>query len=458
MAKKYHFWITGCQMNYADARVISTKLEGLGYESTATAENADVIILQTCTVRQKAENKAFGRLQSLKPLKQTRPDLTLAMMGCVVGVRGNQDLEKRYPYVDVWMPPASDGSPLISHLLQGEDQLIDEMATTERFAIQNEEVILPADERGKLVSAPVAVVFGCSHACTFCIIPNRRGIERTRPVGAVVAEVRSLVKQGVKEVVLLGQIIDRYGKDIIDGPDLADLLEKVHEVDGLERIRFLTSHPNYMTDKILKSVADLPKVMPQIEIPSQSGDDVVLHEMARGYTSNHYKELVYKIRELVPGAAVHNDIIVGFPSETEEQFQSTYDLLAELEHEKVHVAMYSPRPGTVSARRMEDDIPDAEKRRRLHAVEELQQRVSRKKTAVWLGKTVQVLVEGKTKDRWRGRTPQGKLVFFDDSRQLRGELVEVLIDHTGPWSMSGQAVDSVDTSVSKSESISLPVF
>jgi len=235
MAKKYHFWITGCQMNYADARVISTKLEGLGYESTAKAEDADVIILQTCTVRQKAENKAFGRLQSLKPLKQTRPDLTLAMMGCVVGVRGNQDLEKRYPYVDVWMPPASDGSPLISHLLQGEDQLIDDKATSERFAIQNEEVILPADERGKLVSAPVAVVFGCSHACTFCIIPNRRGIERTRPVGAVVAEVRSLVKQGVKEVVLLGQIIDRYGKDIIDGPDLADLLEKVHEVDGSQR-------------------------------------------------------------------------------------------------------------------------------------------------------------------------------------------------------------------------------
>jgi tRNA-2-methylthio-N6-dimethylallyladenosine synthase len=458
MAKKYHFWITGCQMNYADARVISTKLEGLGYESTATAEDADVIILQTCTVRQKAENKAFGRLQSLKPLKQTRPDLTLAMMGCVVGVRGNQDLEKRYPYVDVWMPPASDGNPLISHLLQGEDQLIDEKATSERFALQNEEVILPADERGKLVSAPVAVVFGCSHACTFCIIPNRRGIERTRPVGAVVAEVRSLVKQGVKEVVLLGQIIDRYGKDIIDGPDLADLLEKVHEVDGLERIRFLTSHPNYMTDKILKSVADLPKVMPQIEIPSQSGDDVVLHEMARGYTSNHYKELVYKIRELVPGAAVHNDIIVGFPGESEEQFQSTCDLLAELEHEKVHVARYSPRPGTVSARRMEDDVPEAEKLRRLHAVEELQQRVSRKKTAVWLGKTVQVLVEGKTKDRWRGRTPQGKLVFFDDSRQLRGELVEVLIDHTGPWSMSGQAADSVDTSVSSSEGISLPVF
>jgi tRNA-2-methylthio-N6-dimethylallyladenosine synthase len=458
MTKKYHFWITGCQMNYADARLISTRLEGLGYEATPITEEADVIILQTCTVRQKAENKAFGRLQSLKPLKKSRPDLTLAMMGCVVGVKGDKKLELKYPYVDVWLPPASDGAPLIAHLMQGEDRDIDRAFTSTRYSIQNEDVILPSSEKGRLVSAPVAVVYGCSHACTFCIIPHRRGVERTRSVGAIVSEVRSLVEQGVKEVVLLGQIIDRFGKDIVDGPDLADLLAQVHRVENLERIRFLTSHPNYMTDKILKAVADLPKVMPQIEIPSQAGDNVILHEMGRGYTAELYKDLVYKIRELVPNSAVHNDIIVGFPGETDLQFQRTYDLLAELEHEKVHVARYSPRPGTVSARRMEDDVPDVEKRRRLQAIEELQESISRRKMAVWLGKTVPVLVEGKTKGRWRGRSPQGKLVFFDDEREMRGDVVKVYITHTGPWSMSGEAVDSHTPASIHGDSIPLTVI
>jgi tRNA-2-methylthio-N6-dimethylallyladenosine synthase len=380
------------------------------------------------------------------------------MMGCVVGVKGDKNLELKYPYVDVWMPPASDGAPLIAHLLQGEDRDIDRAVTSTRYSIQNEDVILPSGEKGRLVSAPVSVVYGCSHACTFCIIPHRRGVERTRPVGSIVSEVRSLVEQGVKEVVLLGQIIDRYGKDIVDGPDLADLLEQVHRVEGLERIRFLTSHPNYMTDKILKAVADLPKVMPQIEIPSQAGDDVILREMGRGYTAKYYKDLVYKIRELVPDSAVHNDIIVGFPGETDLQFQRTYDLLAELEHEKVHVAKYSPRPGTVSARRMEDDVPDIEKRRRHQAIEELQESVSRRKMAVWLGKTVQVLVEGKTKGRWRGRSPQGKLVFFDNKRVMRGDVVEVHITHAGPWSMSGEAADSHTPAAPLGDSIPLTVI
>lgn len=441
MSKKYHFWISGCQMNYADARQVATKLEALGYRMTPTAEEADVIVMQTCTVRQQAEDKAHGRLQSLRPLKEARPELTLAMMGCIVGVKGNQILEQRYPYVDVWLPPASDGDPLISHLLQGEDQAIDAADLSQRFAIQDGDVILPADQKGTLISAPVAVVYGCSHACTFCIIPNRRGIERTRPIGEIVAEVRGLVEQGVKEVVLLGQIVDRYGKDIPDGPDLADLLRVVHQVDGLERIRFLTSHPNYMTDRILQAVAELPKVMPQIEVPIQAGDDEVLYNMKRGYTAQQYRDLIYRIRELVPGAAIHNDIIVGFPGETAEQFQRTYALLAELEFDKVHIARYSPRPGTLSSRKMADDVPDSEKRRRFQEIESLQKEISTRKMKEWRGRTVEVLVEERQKGRWRGRTPQGKLVFFDDERNLRGQLVNVAISYTGPWSMSGKALD-----------------
>ncbi|MGB5058659.1 MAG: MiaB/RimO family radical SAM methylthiotransferase, partial [Candidatus Promineifilaceae bacterium] len=265
--------------------------------------------------------------------------------------------------------------------------------------------------------------------------------ERSRPVGEIAAEVRSLVAQGVKEVMLLGQIVDRYGYDVADGPDLADLLRVINGIDGLERIRFLTSHPNYMTDKILRAVADLPKVMPQIEIPIQAGDDDVLREMKRGYTADEYRRLVFRIRQIIPDVAIHNDIIVGFPGETAVQFQKTYDLLRELELDKVHLARYSPRPGTVSARRLVDDVPEDEKRRRFQMIEQLQKEIGEKKNKRWLGETVEVLVEEQQKGRWRGRTPQSKLVFFDDPRDLKGQLVRVQIQHTGPWSLSGVAVD-----------------
>jgi tRNA-2-methylthio-N6-dimethylallyladenosine synthase len=445
MAKTYHFWITGCQMNYADARRVATELEKLGYRSTPRAEDADVVVLETCTVRQQSEDKAYNKLHNLRPLKASRPDMTVAVMGCVVGVRGNEALAQRFPYVDVFMEPSTDGLPLISHLTQDNDHALEQVATLERHALQDGEVILPAEQRGHLVSAPVSVVYGCSHACTFCIIPQKRGIERSRPVGEIVAEVRSLVAQGVKEVVLLGQIVDRYGYDVADGPDLADLLRVVNNVDGLERIRFLTSHPDYMTDRILRSVAELPKVMPQIEVPIQAGNNDVLAAMKRGYTREEYRALVYRIRDIIPDAAIHSDIIVGFPGETAAQFQDTFSILNELRLDKLHLARYSPRPGTVSARRMADDVPDEEKRRRHQLLEDLHREVSTVRMRGYLDQTVEVLVENKDKGRWRGRTPHNKLVFFDDSRELRGRLVKVRITHTGPWSMSGKAIDrSVD--------------
>jgi tRNA-2-methylthio-N6-dimethylallyladenosine synthase len=215
----------------------------------------------------------------------------------------------------------------------------------------------------------------------------------------------------------------------------------VNDVEGLERIRFLTSHPSYMTDNILRAVAELPKVMPQIEVPIQAGDDTVLENMKRGYTADQYRRLVYRIRELVPDAAVHCDIIVGFPGETAAQFQKTVDILAELELDKIHLARYSPRPTTVSARRMEDDVPEEEKRRRFHIIEQLQKEISERKMLRWRGEMVDVLVEETHKGRWRGRNPQGKLVFFDDPRDLMGQMVKVNVTYTGPWSMSGVLVD-----------------
>lgn len=444
-------------MNYADARRVATRLEQLGYRATSSVDDADVIVLQTCSVRQQSEDKAYGKLQNLRHIKENDPQRTIAVMGCVVGVKGNDHLANTFPFVDVFMEPQTDGAPLVSHLTQDEVLALEKTETTQQHALLDGEVILPTHQRGKLVSAPVSVVYGCSHACTFCIIPQKRGIERSRPVGEIASEVRSLVAQGVKEVVLLGQIVDRYGYDVPDGPDLADLLRVINGIDGLQRIRFLTSHPSYMSDKILHAVADLPKVMPQIEVPIQAGNNEVLANMKRGYTREQYRELVHRIRRIVPEAAINCDIIVGFPGETEAQFQETVDILAELRLDKIHLARYSPRPGTVSARRMEDDVPYEEKRRRFHIIEDLHRQISEEKNRQFLGQTVEVLVTKKHKGRWRGRSPQGKLVFFDDARRLKGEVVRVKITHTGPWSMSGEPVDDPAVDGVGETAVSIPL-
>ncbi|MBC7813248.1 MAG: MiaB/RimO family radical SAM methylthiotransferase, partial [Burkholderiales bacterium] len=304
--------------------------------------------------------------------------------------------------------------------------------------------------QNSLISAHVPIVYGCSHACSFCIIPFRRGIERSRSVGEIVAHVRSLVAQGVREVTLLGQIVDRYGKDVDDGPDLSDLLRILHDATdgtGLERIRFLTSHPNWMTDKLLDTVAELPRVMPHIEVPVQAGDDEVLRRMKRGYTVDQYRRLIANIRSRIPDVAIHTDIIVGFPGETEEQYQRTYDLLEELKLDKVHLARYSPRPQTVSARTMPDDVPDEVKRYRHEAIDDMQARVLAEINTRFLGQTIPVLVEEDHKGKWRGRTPQNKLVFFEDAADWRGKIAHVEITWTGPWSMRGRlpAAQKIET-------------
>jgi tRNA-2-methylthio-N6-dimethylallyladenosine synthase len=440
---KYHIWTEGCQMNVADSQRVASALERLGYQGTRQADEADVIVLNTCVVRQSAEDKAYGRLHSLRPLKDSRPELVINLMGCLVGVRSSAKLQERFPFVDVFSPP-SDPGPLISYLTQAETQRLEEHETQLRYAVMDGDLLLPESEQGQLVSAFVPVVLGCSHACTFCVIPYRRGPEHSRHVGDIVAEVRSLVAQGVKEITLLGQIVDRYGKDVPDGPTLAGLLRLVNEIDGLERIRFLTSHPNYMTDELLDAVAELPKVMPHIEVPVQAGDDQVLENMKRGYTAEDYRRLVEKIRQRLDGqesqagvarVSIATDIIVGFPGETPEQYQRTYDLLAELNLDVAHLARYSTRPGTVAERRMQDDVAEEEKWRRFRELETLQEGISAQINARYLGQTVEVLFEEKVRGRWRGRTQTNKLVFVETDEDLKGKLLPVKITWTGPWSM-----------------------
>jgi tRNA-2-methylthio-N6-dimethylallyladenosine synthase len=442
---KYHIWTEGCQMNVADSQRVGSSLEHLGYTFTEKAEEADVIVLNTCVVRQSAEDKALGRLSSLLPLKRQNPNLVINLMGCLVGVRGAEKLRQRLPYVDVFSPP-SDPGPLVSFLSQGEIRMLESDETTRRFAMMDGDpsttlrtsLILPQHERGQLVSAHVPVVYGCSHACTFCIIPFRRGAERSRPVGDIVAEIRSLAAQGVKEVTLLGQIVDRYGKDIPDGPNLASLLRIVHDAqgaEGIERIRFLTSHPNYFTEELMDAVAELPKVMPHIEVPIQAGDDEVLLNMKRGYTQKEYRDLVEKIRNKIPDCSIATDIIVGFPGETDEQFMETYRVLSDLKLDVAHLARYSSREGTVATRRMDDDVTDDEKMRRFRMLEELQEEVVAEINTKYLGQTVEVLFEAKVKNRWKGRTPTNKLVFVESEDDLKGRILPVAVTWTGPWSM-----------------------
>ncbi len=421
-------------MNVADSQRVGSSLEHLGYTLTETIEEADVIVLNTCVVRQQAEDKAMGRVTSLAPLKKKNPNLVINVMGCMVGVRGAEKLRAKLPFVDVFSPP-SDPGPLISHLTQGEIRSLENSETTRRFLMMDDELILPVAEQGKAVTAHVPIVYGCSHACTFCIIPYKRGAERSRPVGDIVSEIRSLAKQGVKEITLLGQIVDRYGKDIPDGPNLAALLRIIHEIEGVERIRFLTSHPNYFDDDLIQAIAELPRVMPHIELPIQAGDDEVLLNMKRGYTQQQYRDLIAKIRERIPDCSIATDIIVGFPGETEEQYMETHRLLSDLKLDVVHLARYSVREGTVAARRMEDNVPEEDKLRRLHELDDLQEKIVDEINKKYLGEKVDVLFEEKVKDRWRGRTPTNKLVFVVSDEDLRGKILPVTVTWTGPWSM-----------------------
>lgn len=441
----YYLWTEGCQMNAADSRRLAGVLEELGYQSAARPEAADVIVLNTCVVRQSAEDKAYGRLTSLRPLKQRNPNIVINLMGCLVGMREPDGLRKRFPYVDVFSPP-SDPRPLVEFLvsqrgIRTSAEINDTLQSSSSSGTSRGMPffpLLPAHRENSVdAAALVPVVLGCSHACTYCIIPYRRGGERSRPEEEILAEVRALVQNGAREVTLLGQIVDRYGKDT-GGEDLPALLRKVHSVEGLERIRFLTSHPNWMTDELLEAAAALPKVCEHIEAPVQAGDDEVLARMKRGYTADDYRRLISRIRGYIPYASIATDVIVGFPGETEAQFQRTYNLLAELQLDTAHLARYSPRPGTFAARTLPDDVPPEEKMRRFRALEDLQEGIAAEKNAALLGKTVEVLVEGKQNLRWYGRTRTNRPVFFDDpSCDWTAQLAPVEITRATAWSLQG---------------------
>ena len=438
---KYHIWTEGCQMNVADSQRLASALEALGYEAAEKPENADVVVLNTCMVRQSAEDRALGRLGSIKPAKKKNPRMIIGLMGCMVGYKDNGPLKKKLPFVDVFAPP-SNPKPIVDHVLSR--LIADEVrsADTADFEWNSGEIVLPKPQQGSAVSAYVPVVYGCSHACAYCIIPYKRGAERSRDPEEILAHARSLAAQGVKEITLLGQIIDRYGLDRPDYPKLPELLRRIHDIEGVERIRFLTSHPNWMTDELLKTVAELPRVMSHIEVPAQSGSDAVLESMRRGYTDAQYRDLIARIRDTIPNVSIGTDIIVGFCGETEEQFEETVKHLSDLKLNVVHLARYSPRTGTLSERTMADDVSEEEKWRRFRVIEQLQEGIAAEHHEKLKDQTVQVLFEEKKHRRWLGRTENMDLVFADSEEDLTGKILPVRINWTSPWTMGGEIINS----------------
>ncbi len=406
-------------MNKADSENLAGKLEQFGYQQVPKPEEADIIILNSCVVRQSAEDKVVNKLSNLKSIKRNYPDTTIVLTGCMVNSHIDH-LRERFPHVDFFLKP---------------QQFDDLLAHAEKQAESAPQKSAPA--LGQSPTAFVPIIQGCNNFCSYCIVPYRRGREKSRPVAEILDEIQQLAQSGVKEVTLLGQNVDSYGHDLSEKPDLADLLAEVNRIEGLARIRFLTSHPKDMSQKLIEAIASLEKVCEHISLPVQAGDNEILQVMRRGYTVEQYKDLIRRIRDAVPDVALSNDIIVGFPGETEAQFQQTFDLLEEFRFDTVHVAAYSPRPGTIASRRLEDNVPAEEKRRRLKLVEEIQERISREKNAGFLDERVRILVEGRRSGKWQGRTRGDKLVFFESEKDCLGELVDVKIDHAGAWSLRG---------------------
>jgi tRNA-2-methylthio-N6-dimethylallyladenosine synthase len=419
---KYHIWTVGCQMNVADSRKLAAGLDRAGLQATDAMDDADLVVLNTCAVREHAEDRAIGQLGRLHKQRTRGRELTIAVMGCMVGPR-HDDLKRRFPYVDVFARPQEFG-PIMS--AAGIDDTGGEFWPS-TFA------------QPDAVTAFVPVIHGCDKFCTYCIVPYRRGREQSRAIADIRNEVEHYCARGVKEVTLLGQTVEAYGHDLPDTPDLGDLMRAIHDVPGLERIRFLTSYPKDMTARIIDAVAELPKVCENFNIPVQAGDDDVLARMRRGYTLDEYIEKFELVRARIPDAAMVTDVIVGFCGETDAEFQNTYDLLERLRFDKVHVAAYSPRPGTIAHRKLADDVPSDVKQQRLHAIEQLEARISFEINSRLLDSEQEVLVESHREGRWSGRNRHGKLVHFDGDANV-GDLVRVRIDRATAWSLQGTAL------------------
>ncbi len=429
--KRYWIWTVGCQMNKVDSDRVADTLRARGYLPAVREEDADIIILNSCAVRESAERRVSGKLGNLVALREEKPELLLGLTGCSV----SPDFEatrKRFKGADMYFQP--------TRIDQFLDQLNERWPSPTDAGVMAcwEEQADATESKGPVAYVPISN--GCDKFCTYCIVPYRRGRERSRPMMEIVDECGSLVKAGVKEVTLLGQRVNAYGRDFKNGTDLADLLVLVNNIPGLDRLRFLTSYPRDMSDKLIETIAGLDKVCEHIHLPVQAGNNVVLENMRRGYTREDYLELVARIRAAAPAIALSTDIIVGFPGETEEQFRDTLSLIEDVRFSTVYVAAYSPRAGTLSSR-WPDDVPKEEKKERVQRLNAVQERISLSQHQELRGGEVDILVESTESERsdlpqWQGRTRQNRRVFLPrGDEDLMGRTVRVRVEKVSPWAM-----------------------
>jgi len=433
---RFHIITQGCQMNVRDSQAMAGLLAGMGYQPTEDPGQADIILLNTCTVREGADERAYGRLGELRALKRHRPDLILGIAGCLVQ-KDRERVRERAPYLDLVFG-VHNIHRLPDLLRQVRDGCLPVYEVLDRADRDRPLPVLPA-LRGEGIRGFVNIIHGCNKFCTFCIVPYVRGRERSVPPEAVAAEVAGLAAQGYREVTLLGQNVDSYGHDLTPRRDLADLLRWIHDTDGIDRIRFTTSHPRDMTLRLIRTVAELPKVCEHIHLPVQAGDDRVLRRMHRAYTTSQYRATIDAIRAAMPEASVTTDVIVGFPGETDEEFEGTVRLVNEVRFDAVNTAIYSPREGTPAAG-YPDQVPEEAKRRRLQALNALVARIAAEVNRRLLGRRQEVLVEGPgTRGGLVGRTRTNKVVVLDGADGLIGRTVPVEITSAGSWVLRGLA-------------------
>jgi tRNA-2-methylthio-N6-dimethylallyladenosine synthase len=448
--RRYHITTFGCQMNKADSERMAGILDDMGLTATADPNDADVILYNTCTIRDNAEQKVYSYLGRQAKRKHQQPDLTLVVAGCVAQQEG-EALMRRVPELDLVMGPqhANRLGDLLEQVMAG-----NQVVATDPIHIV-EDITKP--RRDSAVSAWVNVIYGCNERCTYCVVPNVRGVEQSRTPESIRAEIEELGHQGFKEVTLLGQNIDAYGRDLPGStPEgrhlhtLTDLLYYIHDVPGIERIRFATSHPRYFTERLIRACAELPKVCEHFHIPFQSGDNDVLKAMSRGYTQEKYRRIIDNVRRYMPDAAISADAIVGFPGETDEQFQRTLTLVEDIGFDLLNTAAYSPRPGTPAAL-WDNQLPEAVKADRLQQLNRLVSVKAAERSQRYAGRVEEVLVEGvndKDPSQVMGRTRGNRLTFFNgEIEQLLGQTVPVRITEVRPFSLTGDAIAAVSALV-----------
>ena len=431
---KLHLITYGCQMNEYDSERVAGLLRAQQYELTDDEAEADLILLNTCAIREKAEDKVYSKLGQLKAVKARRPGVIIGVMGCMAQLH-HQEIRRRAPAVDLVF-----GSPAIGKVAS----LVERVRLERRPIVETGEAplvkITARPDGAPKLRAYVTVMEGCEKHCTFCVVPTTRGRERSHAPEAILDEIRGLVRDGCREVTLLGQTVNAYGRDLTPPTDLAALFERVNDVDGLARIRFTTSNPYNLTDRLIRALRDVPKVCEYFHLPLQSGSNDVLERMNRGYTRERYLELIAELRAAVPDIALSTDLIVGFPGETEADFTQTLDMVERVGYDNVFAFRYSPRPGTPAAV-MPDQVPAEVKAERNGRVLEAASRVAAERSRRLEGRTVEVLVDGSSKRNEAevsGRTRCNRVVnFHGEGRVAVGDVVQVRVTEALPHSLRG---------------------